>query len=350
MKFRNNLSTEYAGLQLKTPIVVASSGLTNSVNKLKVYEQAGAGAVVLKSIFEEQMENEAAFMAGDSDFPEAMDYLRHYVSSNALDQHIRLIEDARANVSIPIVASINCYRADTWVEYATRLVEAGASALELNVMRLDADATMDPGGAEMTLLRLVSEVVKEVEVPVTVKLSKYFANVCALARSLKIAGVKGVVLFNRLYTYRIDVESETLESGEVFTSPADLADPLRFTALVRGQVPDLSLAISSGVRTGDDVIRCLLCGADVAQLCTAIYKGGEGTIREALERIDQWMTQKKYYSVSEFKSRLAATKVEELNRYLRAQFMKYFATDDHTPVQTSVPPKIAPDPDYQLER
>ena len=350
MKYHNDLTTHYAGLDLISPIIVASSGLTHRVENMLKYEAAGAGAVVIKSIFEEQMEQEVSFMASDSDYPEAMDYLSHYVSQNEMDKHLELIRHSSEALSIPVIASINCYRKDSWLEYAHKFVDAGASALELNVMKLDADATLDPGTSETKLFNLIKEVKKEIKVPVMVKISKYFADICALARGLNIAGAEGVVLFNRLYTYDIDVEGERLVSGDVFSHPTDLSEPLRFTALVHGQVPDLSIGISSGVRTGNDVVKGLLVGADAIQLCTAIYREGADVITKCLTELDEWMSAKKYLKLSDFKGRLAAKDVEHLNMYLRSQFMKYYSSGDHTPVKSSLPPKIHPDPDYQLEQ
>ena len=350
MAFKNNLAVTYAGLSLPSPIVVASSGLTNKVSKLRRFQEAGAGAVVLKSVCEEQLEKETASLATDMDYPEAADYLQHYVKSNALEQHIQLIREAKQALDIPVIVSINCYKSDTWMDYATTLVQAGADALELNVMRLEADATHTAGLAEKELVDIVAQITKVVRVPVTVKLSKYFANVCALTRDLKIAGAAAVVLFNRLYAYDIDVEKEEIVAGEVFSTPSDLLDPLRFTALLRSQVVDMSIAISTGVRNGKDLVKCLLGGANVAQYCTAIYQQGEKAITDSLSYLDDWMCQKKYKGVEEFTGKLAATNVEKLNMYLRAQFMKYFSTYDETPLQATMPQKIAHDADYQIKK
>ncbi|KGL47325.1 dihydroorotate dehydrogenase-like protein [Porphyromonas cangingivalis] len=337
-----DISTLYAGLTLRSPLVVASSGLTNKVHKVKAHEEAGAGAVVLKSIFEEQMEQEAAYMSQDSDYPEAMDYLRHYVTSNALSTHIDLIKACRDSVSIPVIASINCYKRDTWMDYARQLVEAGASAIELNVMRIDTDVNEEAGTHESGLVRMVQEMVSSVKVPVIVKLSKFFTNFCKLSKDLYNAGAAGVVLFNRMYMPDIDINKEEIIIGNVFSSSRDLFDSLRYTALVRGTTPQLSIGISSGVRSGEDVIKSILAGADTVQLCTLLYQNGSQMITRLNEHLYHWMEEKKYESVEEFKSRLAATRVDHFNLYQRSQFMKHFSSYDETPINTATPPKDHP--------
>ncbi len=341
-----DISTVYAGLKLKSPLIVGSSGLTNKSHKVKAYEDAGAGAIVLKSIFEEQMEQEAAFMSQDSDYPEAMDYLRHYVASNALSGYVDLIKGCRDALTIPVIASINCYKQDTWTEYARQLVEAGASALELNVMRIDTDLSDGAPSPESLLVRLVKEVVDEVSVPVTVKLSKFYTNFCKLSRDLYLAGAAGVVLFNRMYMPDIDIQKEEIVVGNVFSSPRDLFDTLRYAALVRGTTPGLSIGISSGVRTGEDVIKGLLAGADAIQLCTLLYQEGIKPLSVLNDYVMQWMDEKMYRGIDEFKYRLAAIRVDHFNIYQRSQFMKHFSSYDERPVNATAPLKDHPDLAY----
>ena len=341
-----DISTIYAGLHLQSPIIVSSSGLTNSLSKLKTYEQAGAGAVVLKSIFEEQMESEASFMSQESDYPEAMDYLRHYITSNALDKHIDLIREARSSLSIPVIVSINCYHSDTWLDYARQLEEAGASALELNVMRIDTDLKDEYGTPEKALARMVLELKRAIKIPVTIKLSKYYTNICHLSNDLSLSGADGVVLFNRSFMPQIDINKEEIIGGETFSSPTDLSDTLRYVALVRGTTPDLSIGLSTGVRDGADVVRSILSGADGVQVCTAVYKDGDQMIRDANAFLKQWMDEKGYRTIKEFKSRLSAHRVDHANLFMRSQFMKYFASTDPTPTNAMDSQRNHPDLPY----
>lgn len=330
-----DISTRYAGLELRSPIIVASSGLTQKFEKIREFAQAGAGAVVLKSIFEEQMENEVAYMSNGTDFPEAMEYLSHYVHSHAIDNHIQLMRRCKDELDIPIIPSINCYKADTWMGYAESLVGAGASAIELNVMRLESSMAQEWGAAETNLCQLVSNLKKnKLGVPVIIKLSKYYTNVIRLARDLKISGADGIVIFNRMFAQDINIEKETLSAGPIFSSENDLYVGIRFAGLIRGAVPDLSFAVSSGVRSGIDAIKCLLAGADAVQMCTALYQNGARVITEANQILDAWMDEKQYHNISEIRGRLAATRADCATLYERTQFMKYFSTYDPTPTNT----------------
>lgn len=330
-----DISTRYAGLELRSPIIVASSGLTQKFDKIREFAQAGAGAVVLKSIFEEQMENEVAYMSAGTDFPEAMEYLSHYIHSHAIDNHIQLIKRCKAEIDIPVIASINCYKADTWMGYAESLVDAGASAIELNVMRLETDRAQDWGVSETNLCQLVSNLKKnKLGVPVTIKLSKYYTNIIRLVRDLKVSGADGVVLFNRMFAQDIDIEKESLSAGPIFTNENDLYSGIRFAGLIRGAVPDLSFSVSSGVRNGADAVKCILAGADAVQMCTALYQNGARVITEANQFVDAWMDNKQYHNISEVRGRLAASRVDHATLYERTQFMKHFSTYDPTPTNT----------------
>lgn len=328
-----DISTLYAKkLKLSSPFIVASSGLTQRIEKIKEFAVAGAGAIVLKSIFEEQLEQEIDYMSSGSDFPEAMEYLNHYVKSHAIQEHINLLNECREQVNIPVIASINCYKSDSWLDYAKQLIEAGAAALELNVMRIDTNVGQAWGQSEEELANLVSALRKQLpNVPITIKLGKHYTNIIRLARSLHLAGADGVVLFNRTYMPDIDIEKEAIINGPVFSQPADYSESLRYAALVRGGVSELGISLSSGARDGKDLIKGILAGADAVQFCTAIYQGGSNVIRMANDELASWMSKKQYHNLNEFKGRLAATRVDHANMYERSQFMKYFASGDARP-------------------
>lgn len=343
-----NISTKYASkLTLKSPIIIASSGLTEKPAKIQELAQGGAGAVVLKSIFEEQMEQEISGMERHADFPGAEEYLRSYVHDHALSQHTGLIKACKDSLDIPVIASINCYKADTWMEYAHTLVDAGADALELNVMRIDTDRAQEWGTAEKELVRMVSTLTDALpHLPITLKLSKYYTNIISLCRDLSIAGAAGVVLFNRSYFPDIDISNEAIVSGPIFSSDTDLLDGIRYTSLVRGAVPDLSIAISSGARDGKDLIKGLLAGANAVQYCTALYKGGARVIEESLAYLSQWMEEHKYAGVDEMIGRLAATRVDHANLMQRSQFMKHYSSYDDRPVDSFGGNILQTDRDY----
>lgn len=325
-----DLTTTYAGLKLKSPIIVASSSLTSSVSRLKAFEDAGAGAIILKSIFEEQIESEAADTLSQSqDFPEAYTYLKEYSEAHSVGKHEELIREAKKVVSIPVFASINCYSTGGWIEYAKTLSDAGADGIELNVMRIETDRTQEYGEPEMAIVKVVSELRKAgYHKPLAVKISKYYTNLIRLCGKLHAAGADGVVLFNRSFMPDIDLRTEKLVAGPVFSSPGDFYDGLRFTALVSGAVSGLSISISSGPRNGKDVIKGVLAGASAIQMASVLYGKKEQAISESLEELRQWMEEHKYESVSEMRGKLAAKHVEKANFLARSQFMKYFDDPD----------------------
>lgn len=329
------IQVEYAGkLLLKSPIIVASSGLTNNFSQIKNFAEAGVGAVVLKSIFEEQLEGEVAYMADGTDFPEALEYLGHYVQSHALEHHINLLKRCKKELpSLPVIASVNCYKSTSWVNYAETLVEAGADALELNVMRLESDRTQEWGAGEKELVCLVRSLRERLgeDYPLTIKIPKYYTNVVRLCHDLKLVGADGVVLFNRGYTPDVDIDKEELIGGSIFSSPSDYGDALRWCGLLRGALPDWSISLSGGARDGADLIKGVLVGADAVQYCSALYQDGATVVRNALEFLEEWMEKHQYHQLTELRGRLAATRVDRVSWYQRTQFMKYFSTYDERP-------------------
>lgn len=345
-----DISTLYAGkLLLRSPFVVASSGLTKEIKKIKELADAGAGAIVLKSIFEEEIEQDITKMteemAGGYHDSTAMDYLQHYVKGHALQSHIDVIREAKQAVDIPVIASVNAYKSDSWVEYAKELIDAGADALECNVMRLETKVTQPWGESEEDLIKMVRGLRKVLpHTPLIIKLSKYYTNVIRLARDLKLAGADAVVLFNRTFMPDIDIEREEISRGSVLSHEGSYSDTLRYAALIRGGVPDLSIALSNGARDGGDLVKGLLAGADAVQYCSALYKGGANVIREANQFLTEWMDRKQYLELKEFKGKLAATRVDHATMYQRSQFMRYHASEDANPTATINLSK----PDYNL--
>ncbi|MDR2120351.1 MAG: dihydroorotate dehydrogenase-like protein [Tannerella sp.] len=326
-----NMKTEYAGLTLRNPLIVGSSGLTNQAKRNKAHEEAGAGAVVLKSLFEEQIEMQSGTLVHASDFPEAADYVASYVKANQLEKYIALIEETKALCHIPVIASINCCRAGTWVEYASRLEKAGADALELNVFYLHTDPNDTRSGDVTDLYTTILRGVKKaVSIPVIMKIGKNFSNIPALVSRLKAAGADGVVLFNRYYQPDIDINRQQIVSGKVFSSHSDLSDTLRWTALTAGKVQGISVASSTGVHDGEDVVKCLLAGASAVQLCSTVYMHGPEIIPQMLTRLEEWMMQNKYLSLKEFIGKLSFAGTGNPSFYERAQFMKYFSDPEHT--------------------
>ncbi len=320
-----NLETSFAGVPLKNPLIAASSGLTNSVKKIKELEDAGIGAIVLKSLFEEQIENHSEKLTQISDYPEAADYINTYIEMNHVEKYLELIRSAKAACSIPIVASINCYKLARWTDFAKSIQDAGADALELNVFVLDPGEFGDTY-LEDSYVNIVRELKKTLRIPVVIKMSKTISNLPGLIGKLKALGADGAVLFNRFYQLDIDIAKMEITSGPVFSNPSDFSDTLRWTAIVTGRVPDFDIACSYGVHSWEDAIKGILAGAGGIQLCSALYKQGLETIQNMLTCIEEWMLQNNYTRIDEFRGRFNYANISSPSLYERVQFMKYFSS------------------------
>ncbi|MCE5204871.1 MAG: dihydroorotate dehydrogenase-like protein [Porphyromonadaceae bacterium] len=319
-----NLETSFAGLKLKNPLIAGSSGLTNSIQKIQELEEAGIGAIVLKSLFEEQIENHSEKLLQLSDYPEAADYIGTYIEMNHVEKYLELIRAAKEVCSIPIVASINCYKSARWVDFARTIQDAGADALELNLFVLNAGEFND-SYLEDTYVNVVRELKKTIRIPLVIKMAKNISNLPGLVAKLKALGADGVVLFNRFYQLDIDIKSMEITSGPVFSNPADFSDTLRWTAIVSGHVPDFDVACSYGVHTWEDIIKGILAGAGGIQLCSILYEQGPEVIGEILTLMEEWMRQNNYSRIDEFKGKLSYANIESPALYERVQFMKYFS-------------------------
>jgi dihydroorotate dehydrogenase (fumarate) len=324
-----NLETTYLGLKLKNPLVAASSGITNSVEKIKKLEQAGIGAVVLKSVFEEQINNEVTSMllqdSHNAAYPEAEDYIRNYMRDNTVTRHIGLIKEAKKAVQIPVIASVNCVSASEWTTFAKDFQEAGADALELNIFYVPVDRHEKPGVIEQLYVDVLEKVKKEISIPVSVKIGLYHSNIIGMVDKLKANGAKGVVMFNRFYEPDIDLEKLELTSSEVFSSPVEIRHTLRWVGLVSSVVPEMDIAASTGIHDGKAVIKQLLAGAKVAQLCSTLYLNGNEVVSEMLDEMKGFMRKWNFKRIEDFRGRLSYKNIPDPMVYERSQFMKYFA-------------------------
>lgn len=320
-----SLETTYLGLKLKNPIVVSSSGLTSSVPKIVEMEKAGAGAVVLKSLFEEQILHEAGLLEVSNDYPEASDYIRSYTKANSVSQYLTLIKEAKAAVNIPVIASINCVSSRDWIGFARRVEEAGADALEVNVFFLPTDSEKPASFYERTYLELAEKLREAISIPLVFKLGNHFTNVLWLIRELYYRKVNGVVLFNRFYEPDIDINRMKMVASEVFSHPADVRNTLRWVALSADMVPNLSLAASTGIHSGEAVVKMLLAGANVAQVCSAVYKSGPMAITQMLSFLEKWMGDKEFKKIEDFRGLHSYAKIADPAAYERSQFMRYFS-------------------------
>lgn len=319
-----NLQTTFAGLQLSSPLILSSSGLTRSIDRTKALVEAGAGAVILKSLFEEQILMHTGHLLAHNEYPEAADYIASYTRVEAVDEYLELLRRAKAELSVPIIASINCSGLENWTDFAQKLKEAGADALEVNIMRLETSRFYDPVAGEELYLEIVRRL-RTVGLPLIIKLSRHHTALPTLVDKLRAAGATAVTLFNRSYQLDIDLEREQIVGGDVFSHAGDFAETLRFTGLIRGVVPSVELAASTGIYGWQELTKILLAGADVAQMCTAVYKHGPSIIKDSLTGLGRWMMDHGYQSVDEFRGRLSYASVADPSLFERLQFMKYYS-------------------------
>lgn len=324
----DRIKTKYLGLELKSPVILSSSGLTSTLQRIKDAEAAGVGAVVLKSIFEEQILNEVAHVDSYNDYPEAADYVRTYVQENRLGLYLKLIEDAKQQCGIPIIASINCRQAGEWVDYAQVIEAAGADALELNIFLLPTDKETSSDEIERNYLNIIERVKEAVTIPLSVKLGAGFTNPLAIVREIYYRNVKGVVLFNRFYPTDIDIEKMTVKAGDIFSHSSELANVLRWTAFVNGSLPLIDIAISTGVHTGADAVKAMLAGASAVEVASVVYEHGLEAVGRINGFVDDWMRRHDFQTTRDFIGRMNASNISNPMLYERTQFMKYYSNHE----------------------
>ncbi len=318
------LSTEYMGLTLKNPLVVASCSLTKKRDGVKKCAEAGAGAIVLKSLFEEQIDFEIKDMEKHLMpywHPEALDYVQQMGMSFGPNEYLKLIEETKKAVPVPIIASLNCISPKWWITYAKQIVEAGADALELNIAIMPSDPNRTGTEIEDIYVKIVNEVKPHISIPFAVKIGPYFSSLAHLANRLSREGAAALVLFNRFYQPNIDTENLILAPGYNFSSPEDMGLSLRWIALLSGSI-GCDLAASTGIHDGEGVIKQLLAGATVAQLCSTLYLNGLQQIGKILDELSTWMENKGFQSIKEFHGKLSQSESDKPELYERVQYIK----------------------------
>ena len=310
-----DLKTTFAGLSLRNPIIISSSGLTNSAGKNKRLAEAGAGAIVLKSLFEEQIMLEADQLKDPAFYPEASDYLEEYIRKHKLAEYLTLIKESKKECSIPIIASINCYSDSEWVDFAKQIQEAGADALEINILALQSDVQYTYGSFEQRHIDILRHIKQTVTIPVIMKLGDNLTNPVALIDQLYANGAAAVVLFNRFYQPDINIENMEQVSGEVFSTSADLATPLRWIGIASSVVNKIDYAASGGVANPEAVVKVILAGASAVEVCSAIYQNTNAFIGESTRFLSAWMERKGFNNIAQFKGKLNIKDVQGINTF-----------------------------------
>jgi len=315
------------GLLLKSPLIIGSSGLTNSVENIVEFEKRGAGAVVLKSLFEEQIRQETRTTLDKSEtglYPEAEDYIANYSKTHQIDAYLNLIKECKAAVKIPIIASINCLTADEWTSFAERIQEAGADALELNVFILPSDVNRDGLQNEKIYFEILAAVKKHIKIPVTLKISSYFSGLANTIQKLSWSGVNGLVLFNRFIAPDLNIDEMHITNSNIFSSPDEMTNTLRWVAILSDTVKT-DIVASTGIHDGKSLIKMILAGAAAVQVASTLYKNGFDRINEMLKELETWMKQHNYSTIDEFKGKMSFKNTDNPAAYLRVQFMKHYA-------------------------
>lgn len=322
-----DLSVTYMGLALRNPIIVGSSGLTATEKGVRELEENGAGAVVLKSIFEEEivyeMEDALKEAAARNLNLDQFDYYDYELKGQKLDRYTGLIEACKQAVSIPVIASVNCTYSHEWAYYARDLQAAGADALELNMYFLPTDVSRSAEEVEKAYFEIVKKVQAEVSIPIALKISYYFSNLGAMIQRLSEQGVGALVLFNRYYSPDFDIDRLQVVPTHVTSVPGEIAISLRWVAMMSQRV-GCDLAASTGVHDGQAVIKQLLAGAQAVQVVSTLYKNGRGHIRSMLDEVEGWMKKNGHGSIQDFRGLMSQGKSSNPAVYERVQFMKYF--------------------------
>ena len=324
----NELYTKYLGLDLRSPLIAGSCNLTDNVDNLKEIEKAGAGAVVLKSIFEEEIYLEyASELKKIGPMEENLEFLDYYdveIRQDNLKRYLGLITSAKAALHIPVIASINCVTSQEWSFFAQKIETAGADALELNLFILPSDLRQSSSDNENTYFEIIRQVIARVKIPVSVKISPYFSNLGRMIQDISASGIKGMVLFNRFYSPDIDIDREIVRSVPKLSSPDDYLLPLRWIGMMAHRV-ECDLAASTGVHDWKSAVKLLLAGAQTVQLVSVLYKEGFKAIADFNSQIVSWMEKKNYAGIEDFRGKLAMGTQINPAEYERVQFMKTFS-------------------------
>ncbi len=323
-----DLTTNYLGLKLRTPLVPSACGpLSNTLEKIRALEDAGASAIVLYSLFEEEILHESQELdyyltQGSYSHAEALDYFPDpRVFDLTPDRYLDHLRRAKEAVDIPVMGSLNGVSSGGWIRYAKEIEQTGADALELNIYYIPTSLDLPGVQVEQMYVNVLEDVKKSVRIPVAIKLGPYFSNMAHMARRLCTAGADGLVLFNRFYQPDIDLEQLEVVPNVLLSTPQAMRLPLRWIAILHGQI-EASLAATSGIHSAEDAIKMLMAGADVTMLCSTLLKNGVGHIRSLEQDLIRWMEEHEYDSVKLMKGSLSQKSCAHPAAFERANYMK----------------------------
>ncbi|MBD2182538.1 dihydroorotate dehydrogenase-like protein [Aerosakkonema funiforme] len=327
-----NLTTNYMGLTLRSPLVPsAAAPLTENIDNVKRMEDAGAGAVVLHSLFEEQIQKERYELHhhltyGTDSFAEALTYFPEpQIFHVGTDEYLNHIRKAKEMVNIPIIASLNGATVGGWTEYAQQIEQAGADGLELNIYYVPTDIEMTGTQVEQNYIDILSTVKSAVNIPVAVKLSPYFSNMANMAKRLEAAGADALVCFNRFYQPDIDIDELEVRPNLILSAPQDMRLPMRWIAILYDRI-HLDFAATGGIHKGQDVIKMLMVGAKISQICSVLLRHGIDHIRVIEQELIGWMAEHEYHSVQQMIGSMSQINCPDESAFERAQYLKSIQT------------------------
>jgi dihydroorotate dehydrogenase (fumarate) len=321
-----NLQVKYLGLTLSSPLIVSSSRLTSTPGQLKEAEDSGAGAVVLKSLFEEQINSHINSFHSSHGYPEADDYISNYISSNSVDTYLELIRSAKKNLKIPIIPSINCFSSKGWTGFAKKIEDAGADALEVNVFFMPLDRKKSSQESEKLYFDLIEKLKKSVKIPIALKIGYRFSNILYMIDQFYLRGIEGVVMFNRFFEPDIDINKMEVVPASIFSQDNERRYVLRWIGMASAQDIKIDISASTGVRSGQDAVKYLLAGAHTVQICSVLYEKGIPYIKSMNEQIINWMNGRNFSGISDFRGKLNYHNYDKPTVFERTQFMKYFSS------------------------
>jgi dihydroorotate dehydrogenase (fumarate) len=324
-----NISTRFFGLELASPVIAASSSMTGHLEQVVKLAEAGAGAIVLKSIFEEEiyhdLQEELSSRSGFHADPEYLDYFDYVIKDESIRKYLKLIGDSKSSTNVPIVASINCVSSSDWMLFARKIEEAGADALELNMFITPSDPDRSAENNENFYFDTIKKVLNVVKIPVSVKISHYFSNLSSVVKRLTATGISGITIFNRFYNPDIDIQTESIVHASVLSSATDYLLPLKWTGILSGSC-NLELCATTGIHSGETALKFMLAGASAVQVASVLYSPeGAAAISRMNTEIAQWMDQKGYQTINDFRGSLSLTETSA-QAWERSQFMKYFGS------------------------
>lgn len=319
-----NLSVKYMGLNMQSPLILGSCGLSGKIEHLLAAQDAGFGAVVLKSIFEEQIKQEAVavYQKADGRMPDVYDYIAQYQEMAAFEKSLQQIREAKEVLHIPVIASINCYSGKGWITFAKAIEEAGADALEINYFSLPVHFDKNPQDYTDDYFKLIDELKRSITIPIALKTSFYFTDMAHIMQQLSYTGLASIVLFNKPYLPDIDIDNMNFTHSPFLSSPSEIARTLRWVGILSENLR-CNLCATTGCHNAEGLIKLILAGADTIQAASIFYQKGIAYGKTILDELAIWMAKHEFNTIDDFKAKMNFNKVENSSIYFRTQFMKY---------------------------